>query len=53
LVANENVEALIALHEVPGICTGDEKYVLLFCPRAPRLLLPHAHNVPSVLVANE
>jgi hypothetical protein len=25
----------IELHEVPGICTGDEKYVVVFCPSCP------------------
>jgi hypothetical protein len=29
---------LIELHEVPGICTGDENLVVLFCPSCPSLL---------------
>ena len=45
--------APIELHVVPGICTGDEKYIVVFCPSCPLLLLPHAHSVPSVLVASE
>jgi hypothetical protein len=38
---------------VPGICTGDETFVVLFCPSCPTTLEPHDHKVPSVLVANE
>jgi hypothetical protein len=38
---------------VPGICTGDENSVVVFCPSCPKLPPPHDHKVPSVLVANE
>jgi hypothetical protein len=32
---NELLPALIELHVVPGICTGDEHDILLFCPSFP------------------
>ena len=37
----------------PGICTGDERNIVLLSPSCPEPLLPHDHRVPSVLVANE
>jgi len=47
------VPVVIEVHVVPGICTGDEYSVVLFCPNCPGTLLPHAHKVPSVLIAKE
>jgi hypothetical protein len=32
---NEYSPPLIELHVVPGICTGDENRVVLFCPSCP------------------
>jgi hypothetical protein len=39
LVANEKwiTTTLIELHDVPGICTGDENCVVVFCPSRPKL----------------
>jgi hypothetical protein len=35
-VANEKAgAALTELHEVPGICIGDETFVVVFCPNRP------------------
>ena len=38
---------------VPGICTGDERLIVVFCPSRPLFPHPHDHKVPSVLVASE
>ena len=54
LVANEKLSpALIELHEVPGICIGDETFVVVFCPSCPLSPRPHDHKVPSVFFASE
>jgi hypothetical protein len=53
LLMKNYVPPLIELHVVPGICTGDETFVVVFCPSRPLAPLPHDHRVLSVLVANE
>ena len=35
-----------------AICTGDDRLVTVEIPKQPLELAPHAHAVPSVLIAN-
>ena len=31
-------------------CTGEDRFVVLFCPSWPMSFFPHDHKVPSVLI---
>jgi hypothetical protein len=46
------IPPLIELHEVPGICTGDENCVL-FCPSCPELPRPHENKAIEYAPGNK
>ena len=42
---------MLFVHDVPGIWTGDEKFIGLFTGTCPSEALPHPQRVPSVFKA--